>query len=268
MLAQTTRSFQPSVDVLMTRRPICVEPTQPIEVAASLMRGCRIRHLPVVDGQLVGILSLRDVVAAPEGAMVANVMSPMPEVTSPSMAAAAACERMLAGNYSCLPVVENEELVGIFTATDALAFAVAALEEEARDYRREPSAAQLMTARPLVIAKPTDMLATAWKMMRSARVRHVPVMREDAIVGLLSDRDVLAAGREWLGDDAALGRQVMLVADAMSRRVSTVEMEHPAVGAGRTLLRRRIGALPVLRGGELRGILTVSDFLYWILARA
>lgn len=226
------------------------------------------RHLPVVDGQLVGILSLRDVVAAPDGAMVATVMSPMPEVVSPSAPVTAACERMLAGNYSCLPVVENETLVGIFTATDALSFAVAALEQAPRDHCRAPSASQLMTGRPLVIVKPTDRLATAWEMMRSARVRHVPVMTENAIVGLLSNRDILAAGREWLGDDAELGRGVMPVADAMSRRVSTIGTDCPAIEAGKTLLRRRVGALPVLRGSELRGMLTVSDFMYWILAQA
>jgi CBS domain-containing protein len=59
----------------------------------------------------------------------------------------------------------------------------------------------------------------------------------------------------------------MLVADAMSLRVSTIDAERPATEAASTLLRRRIGALPVLRGGALRGIITVSDFLYWILGR-
>ena len=61
---------------------------------------------------------------------------------------------------------------------------------------------------------------------------------------------------------------MMIVADAMSRHVSTIDAESPALEAARTLLRRRFGALPVLRSNELRGMLTVSDFLYWILARA
>jgi acetoin utilization protein AcuB len=105
-------------------------------------------------------------------------------------------------------------------------------------------------------------------MMREAHVRHLPVMQDEQIVGVLSDRDVLAAGREWMGDDDALGRRVLVVADAMSTRLSTISADAPAVEGAQTLLRRRVGALPVLRGRELRGMLTVSDFLYFILARA
>ena len=101
-----------------------------------------------------------------------------------------------------------------------------------------------------------------------AKVRHLPVMRGEEIVGILSDRDVLAAGRQWLGNDSELGRRVMVVADAMSTRVSTITVDRPATEAAKTLLRRRVGALPVLRGRELRGMLAVSDFMYWILARA
>ncbi|MGZ3438967.1 MAG: CBS domain-containing protein, partial [Polyangia bacterium] len=127
---------------------------------------------------------------------------------------------------------------------------------------------QLMTPRPLVVTDPTETLLSAWARMRSAHVRHLPVMQESKIVGLLSDRDLLAAGRDWLDDSAAPGARVMLVADAMSSRVSTMGADGPALDGARTLLRRRIGALPVLRGHELRGMLTVSDFLYWILARA
>src|SRR5262249_15386680 len=101
-----------------------------------------------------------------------------------------------------------------------------------------------------------------------ASVRHLPVMRDDVIVGLLSDRDVLASGRAWLASEAAPGRREPLVADAMSRRVLTTNADHLAVDAARTLLRRRVGALPGMRSGELRGMITVSDFMYWILARA
>ena len=125
-----------------------------------------------------------------------------------------------------------------------------------------------MTARPLILVEPAATLASAWHTMRSSGVRHLPVVREDAVIGLLSDRDVLAAGRAWLDDTAAPGRRVMLVADAMSTRLSTISADRPATEAAQTLLRRRVGALPVMRGRELRGMLTVSDFLYWILARA
>jgi CBS domain-containing protein len=261
-------AFDPCIGVLMTRRPITIEPSQPVAAAAALMNSCRIRHLPVVAENLVGILSLRDVVTASEDALVADVMTPKPFVITPDTALTAACERMLAEQLSALPVIDAGRLAGIFTATDALAFAVTALEAEQRDYGRTPSASELMTARPLVVADPTETLQAVWAKMRSARIRHVPVLRDDSIVGLLSDRDLLAAGRDWLHAEASPRQRAILVADAMSRRVVTVAADDPARDAAHTLLRRRVGALPVLRGRELRGMLTVSDFLYWILARA
>lgn len=259
--------FDPDVGVLMTPRPITVSSEQPIEAAASLMNSCRVRHLPVVDIALAGILSLRDVAGAPDRALVAAAMTRKVEVVSPATPLSAACERMLVQRFSCLPVVENGRLVGIFTATDALGFAITALEGDKRE-DGGPTAAQLMTARPLVLADPTETLHSAWARMRSARVRHLPVMRGNTIAGILSDRDLLAAGRQWLGNAAAAGRRVMLVADAMSTRVSTIDGDSRALEGARTLLRRRIGALPVLHGGELRGMLTVTDFLYWIVAQA
>lgn len=266
--SSTTQSFDPSVDVLMTHRPITIGPSQPIHVAAALMNTCRIRHLPVVDFELSGILSLRDVVTASDRSVVADVMTRKPHVITPGTRLTAACEHMLKHQLSCLPVIENGQLLGIFTATDALGFAISALEAELRHSDRAPTAAQLMTARPLVVTDPTETLQAVWAKMRTARIRHVPVIREESIVGLLSDRDLLAAGRDWLGDDASARQRVILVADAMSRRVATVAPDAPALDAARTLLRRRFGALPVVRGRELRGMLTVSDFLYWILARA
>jgi CBS domain-containing protein len=94
------------------------------------------------------------------------------------------------------------------------------------------------------------------------------VLRGDEIVAMLGDRDVLQASGGWF-DELASGAtpSSLRVADAASTRLSTIGAERPATEAARTLLRRRTGALPVLRGPRLVGLLTVSDFLYWIRSR-
>ncbi|HEX8951382.1 MAG TPA: CBS domain-containing protein, partial [Polyangia bacterium] len=171
-----------------------------------------------------------------------------------------------AAHHSCLPVLDGTRLCGIFTATDALRFASAALEDDDRVRRHAPEVAQLMTPRPLVVAKQTTTLVSAWQMMRANHVRHLPVLADGNVVGILSDRDVLAAGREALREQTL--QPPMVVADAMSTRLSTIEADRPATEAAAILLRRRVGALAVMRKSELRGIITVSDFMYWILARA
>lgn len=256
----------------MTRRPTTIAPTAGIESAAALMKGCRIRHLPVVGGKaeertLVGVLSSRDVLAARDDATVAEVMSRPAVTVRPDEGLASACERMLGGHFSCLPVADDDgQLLGIFTGTDALRFALTALDDEGRALCRAPEVAQLMTARPLVLVSPTERLRDAWKMMSAAKVRHAPVMSEDLVIGMLSDRDVLAAGHAWLTEAAP--DRATLVADAMSTRVSFVPAEGPARDAAKILFQRRVGALAVVRGKKLVGILTASDFMHWILARA
>ncbi len=259
--------FDPVVEVLMTPRPITTKPTDTVAAAASVMRTCRIRHLPVVGTELVGVLSLRDVVAADDdGALVRDVMTAPPETIASTAALSLACERMLAAHRSCLPVVDAGRLCGIFTATDALRFAGSALADEGRAQRHAPGVAQLMTPRPLLTVGERTTLAEAWQRMRDNHVRHLPVLAGDEVVGMLSDRDVLAAGRQALRVQTL--QPAMLVADAMSTRLSTIDADAPATEAADALLRRRLGALPVLRGRELIGIVTVSDFMYWILARA
>lgn len=259
--------FDPIVDVLMTPRPITAKPSDTVAAAASVMRTCRVRHLPVVDPELVGILSLRDVIAADDERLhVGDVMTARPETIARTAPLSLACERMLGAHRECLPVVDDARLCGIFTATDALRFAGAALADDARAQRRAPEVAQLMTPRPLVTVGETTTLTAAWRLMTANHVRHLPVLAGDAVVGILSDRDVLAAGREALREQTL--QPPMLVSDAMSTRVSTIDAARPATEAAATLLRRRVGALPVLRGRELVGIVTVADFMYWILARA
>lgn len=251
----------------MTPRPITVAPSETIGGAAAILRTCRIRHLPVVVGHCpVGLLSGRDAIAADEHALVSDVMMTPPPAVSPATSLTRACEEMLARHASCLPIVDRGALAGIFTATDALRYASAALEADVRETGRSPHVAELMTPRPLLTIAPEATLASAWRLMRAANLRHLPVVVRDQIVGMLSDRDVLAAGHAWLRDHG--DAPPMLVADAMSPRVSTIHPDRPASEAAGRLLRRRFGALPVVRGQELRGILTVSDFMYWILARA
>ncbi|MDB4970218.1 MAG: domain containing protein [Myxococcales bacterium] len=268
MLAQDSVGTDSGVHVLMTPRPITIQPSSSVRDAAMLMQSCRVRHLPVVAPALVGILSLRDVVAADERALVGEVMITAVHSAAPTTTVASACRQMVAGRYSCLPVVEDGRLTGIFTATDALRFVLVSLEADSATQRGCPSVAQLMTPPPLSTVTSDTTLAAAWQTMQARRLRHLPVMRADELIGMLSDRDVLAAGRDWLRDSDAERQDGLLVVDAMSQRVSTTASERPASEAAATLLHRRFGALPVLSGRELRGIITVTDFMGWLLARA
>jgi CBS domain-containing protein len=262
LLAQPT-ACAVSVSHLMTARPITIDASASVAAAATLMHGCRVRHLPVYEeGRFVGILSLRDVLGGSDGAPVRSVMSPAVETVARDTPVAAACERMIRKQISCVPVVDGPRLAGLFTATDALRFALEQLERDAAEPQPVARVASLLTPQPLTVVQPDTPLIDCWQQMRISRVRHLPVMRGDSCVGMLSDRDLLALGRGWLHAPTAAG--ALVAADAMSARVATIGVERSARDAARTLLRRRFGALPAVRGQRLVGIVTVSDFLYWI----
>jgi predicted transcriptional regulator len=84
------------------------------------MHDSRIRHLLVVHGQeLQGIISDRDV-AERTGRTAANIMTRNPIAVSPDTPAIQAITTMLAGRFSCLPVVEDGKLLGLLTTTDLM----------------------------------------------------------------------------------------------------------------------------------------------------
>jgi CBS domain-containing protein len=115
----------------------------------------------------------------------------------------------------------------------------------------EPVVAEIMTKDPYVLT-PGDRLAIARREMDLCAIRHFPVV-DDAgrLVGVLSQRDVLACR-----DSGAR------VGDVMSREVLTVSPETVAHQAAYLLVHHKIGCLPVVSDqGLLVGIVTDTDFV-------
>ncbi len=115
----------------------------------------------------------------------------------------------------------------------------------------QPLVRDLM-ATNLIVVKPTDTLVTAARKMEDAAVRHLPVVDDrGVIVGVLSQRDLLAA--------RDLARHA---SDCMSSDVITVAPDTPAYEAAYLMLHKRIGCIPVsTASGILLGLLTESDFV-------
>jgi len=109
---------------------VTVRPHQSARHAYRLMRDHRFRHLPVVeDGQLVGILSdrdLRPVLLSPTltRARVGELMSEDLTTVVPDASVEEAASLLVVKKIGCLPVVADGRLVGIVTETDLLAVLV------------------------------------------------------------------------------------------------------------------------------------------------
>jgi CBS domain-containing membrane protein len=86
------------------------------------------------------------------------------------------------------------------------------------------------------------------------RLRHLPVMDGDRVVGVVTHRELLRAMmRRQPGDPSPL------VAEIMSRDVVTVTAETPVTEALALLITRKSGCLVVLDGAGLAGIVTEYD---------
>ena len=106
-------------------------------------------------------------------------------------------------------------------------------------------------------------LESARKIMRDRRIRHLPVVdSESKLVGLITTTNVLAATDSFLRDDESkMHPDQITVKDVMVSDVITVD-EHAGVRQAAVFLEKhRIGCLPVVTGGELRGIVTDTDFV-------
>lgn len=117
---------------------------------------------------------------------------------------------------------------------------------------------ELMT-RDLVTLKETQNLAIADELLRLHRIRHLPVVREGKLVGLLTHRDLLKATSEKHPDPA---KHPLWAADIMNREVKTVRPDTSLREAVKVMLDNKFGCLPVIaETGKLVGILTEADLV-------
>jgi CBS domain-containing protein len=120
--------------------------------------------------------------------------------------------------------------------------------------------------REFVSLQAGDRLDLVDDIMALGRVRHLPVVEDGKLVGIVSQRDLLAHSLTKALDFDARDRRTFLksvdVSEAMTRQVVTIEPSASLEEAARLLIRHRIGCLPVLAAdGVPIGIVTETDLL-------
>jgi acetoin utilization protein AcuB len=123
-----------------------------------------------------------------------------------------------------------------------------------------------MTPDPLTVT-PKASLAEVWDLMREVDIRHVPVVQDGALVGMLSDRDLarvdMARLLESGGVDALRQALATPIVEVMSSDVISVDPDAEVGEVIDLLIDHRIGALPVIDGGtrDVLGIISYVDVL-------
>ena len=115
----------------------------------------------------------------------------------------------------------------------------------------------LMTTKLLFEVGENDSLAVAAHRMAWLGCRHLPVTRDHEVVGVLSERDLLA----WKSDGRALDGPEDRVGAAMATPPIVATPDESLGEAAARMIAARIGCLPVVLQGRLVGMLTSTDLL-------
>jgi CBS domain-containing protein len=131
-------------------------------------------------------------------ARIADVMSLRVLTVTPDETVQLAIARMLEENVGSVAVCEGNHLVGIFTERDVLRLAGENSELQALKI------GDVMTRRVLTVSPDDDILA-AGALMADRRIRHLPVVQDGQVMGIVGLRDVTRSLLElvWRDHDGA-----------------------------------------------------------------
>ena len=109
--------------------------------------------------------------------------------------------------------------------------------------------ANRMSAR-VVTVEPQQSLEEARTLMLKHKIRQLPVMKQKRLVGIVSDRDLRSAPTT-----------AKMVGEIMTPKPLVIAATASVDEAARVIRQHRVGALPVLEGSRLVGILSATDVL-------
>lgn len=114
-------------------------------------------------------------------------------------------------------------------------------------------------ARHVLCALADDSVADAYSLMKDINCRHLPVVREGKLIGIVSDRDILLRSTYGSG---GIQYPALRVADIMSRELISCRLSAGLPAVAESMGKHKIDAMPVTDSeNNLLGIVTSSDLL-------
>lgn len=123
---------------------------------------------------------------------------------------------------------------------------------------------EVMSENPVTIG-PAAKLRVVNKLMKANKIRHVPVMKNGKLIGIVTEKDI----RYAMIPEKIPGKKVpqgwnldhLKVQDIMTKKAITISQETQVEEAARIIYSNKIGALPVMKNAKLVGIISVMDIL-------
>jgi CBS domain-containing protein len=126
---------------------------------------------------------------------------------------------------------------------------------------------EIMMGSPVTL-KPDETLDLANDVIFLGRIRHIPIVEDGRLVGLLSERDMMGAAATTIfglkrKSKSALLKSV-LIKDVMKRKVVTVKPDTTIKDVAHLMKEKKIGCVPVVDEGSLVGLVTTTDILRYV----
>lgn len=117
--------------------------------------------------------------------------------------------------------------------------------------------------RKVITVGPDESVSHAMHLMKDNGIKHLPVVKDGKLLGVISDRDIKAftpskaTALDVYEINYLLAKAT--VKDAMGRQLNTTRPDEPVEAAALQMLERNVGCLPVLEGDVLVGIISDRD---------
>lgn len=135
--------------------------------------------------------------------------------------------------------------------------------------KKDALISEIMTKNILRLSLSDD-LSTAESLMKKNHIRHLPVVDNEHIVGIVSLNDLLRisfadAVDEDSEDVETTVYNMFTVEQVMTKKVECITSQHKVTEAARLFLQHEFHALPVVDNDCLTGIVTTTDVIKFFL---
>lgn len=274
------------IEEIMSDDVIVIKDTDQLAYARNIMLKKGLSSIVVVDeaDNPVGIITERDIThklneKSPawrrrpiDKILVSRIMNEDLITIQSKQNAKEAADLMLKNNIGTLPVVDNNELVGIVTKTDLL-------KVYEKNYKGKWVVGDLMN-RGIVKVDENHAISHVISLMEEKKIGRTVVTREGELVGIITAQNISFAqienpetgvNRERIYfvrnvDETESKRNVRMVSlvtagDIMSKNLITIDYGEDAALAANLMLAEDISGIPVIDNDDVIGIITKTDIM-------
>ena len=126
---------------------------------------------------------------------------------------------------------------------------------------------EIMMGSPVTL-KPEDSLDLANDVISLGRIRHIPVVDGNRLVGIVTERDLIGAAASQIFGLKNKSKSALLksvkIKEVMKKRVITAATNTPIKEVAHLMADKKIGCVPVVSDGVVVGLVTTTDILRYV----